>query len=113
MTAELAVVLPAVSLVLAAVLSVGEVVMAKVACVDAARAGARAAARGDDLEAVRRAASVAAGPGKGVEVAVSGGSDAVEVTVSQPVRLLAISPSVQVSARARAQSERVTGRGGS
>lgn len=110
-TAELAVVLPAVTLVLAAVLSVGEVVMAKVACVDAARAGARAAARGDDPAAVRLAASAAAGAADGIEIGMAQTPDVVEVTVSRPVRLLAISPSVQVSARAFAQSEQLRGNG--
>lgn len=111
MTAELAVVLPAVTLVLAAVLSVGQVVMAKVACVDAARAGARAAARGDDPSAVRLAASAAAGAAEGIEIEVAQSSDAVAVTVSRPVRLVAISPPLLVSARALAQSEQVAGNG--
>ncbi|WP_460461262.1 TadE family type IV pilus minor pilin, partial [Angustibacter peucedani] len=47
-TAELAVALPAVVLALAAVVGAGQAVMGQVAVVDAARAGARAAARGDD-----------------------------------------------------------------
>ena len=110
-TAELAVVLPAVTLVLAGVLSVGQVVMAKVACVDAARAGARAAARGDGSTAVRLAARAAAG--EHVDVTVAHDSDAVAVTVSRSVRLLAVSPAVLVSARALAQAEQVTGTGGS
>ena len=42
-TAELAVALPAVVVVLAGVLAVGQAVLAQVQCVDAARAGARAA----------------------------------------------------------------------
>ena len=58
-TAELAVALPAVVVVLAAVLSVGQAVLTQVSCVDAARAGARAAARGDDLDQVRSAALAA------------------------------------------------------
>jgi hypothetical protein len=106
-TAELAVVLPAVTLVLAAVLSVGQAVVAQLACVDAARAGARAAARGDDPAAVRQTALRvlgAAGP-DGPAVGVVTASDQVEVTVSRSLRLLAIAPVVHVSARAVSQRE--------
>ncbi len=106
-TAELAVVLPAVTLVLAAVLSVGQAVVAQLACVDAARAGARAAARGDDLAAVRQTAvrASASTGSDGLAVDVAAVPDQVEVTVSRSLRLLAIAPVVHVSARAVAQRE--------
>ena len=51
-TAELAVVLPAVLLVLAVALSALGLAIDQIRCVDAARAGARAAARGDTAGAV-------------------------------------------------------------
>ncbi len=47
MVAEFAVALPAVVLVLALLLGAARVALAQVGCVDAARAGARAAARGE------------------------------------------------------------------
>lgn len=116
-TAELAVAMPAVMLVLAAVLSVGQAVLAKVTCTDAARAGARAAARGGDADQVRQQAlAVVPGgqqgvPGDGVAVSVAGAAatgtaaDLVVVTVSRSVRLAGVGPAVRVSARAVAQRE--------
>ncbi len=52
-TAETAVVLPVLLLVLAAVVAAVLVVGAQLRCVDAAREGARAAARGEDPAAVQ------------------------------------------------------------
>ncbi|HJX42614.1 MAG TPA: TadE family type IV pilus minor pilin, partial [Geodermatophilus sp.] len=52
-TAETAVVLPVLLLVLAAVVAAVVVVGAQLRCVDAAREGARAAARGEDPAAVQ------------------------------------------------------------
>jgi hypothetical protein len=120
-TAELAVAMPAVSVVLAAVLSVAQVVLGQVACVDAARAGARAAARGDDLSAARALALRAVSPSQSggsrahdaaVQVGVVAAGDVVTVTVSRPLRLLAVGPTVRLSARAvaaREQPAAVTG----
>jgi Flp pilus assembly protein TadG len=111
-TAELAVALPAVTMVLAAVLSVAQAVLCQISCVDAARAGARAAARGDSTDLVRQTALVAAvGAAEApapAEVAVVPGGDTVSVTVSRPVRLLAVGPVVRLSARAVAQREQTT-----
>ena len=59
-TAEFAVVLPALVLVLAMSLGAMGLAWDQVRCVDAARAGARAAARGDSSEAVTRVAARAA-----------------------------------------------------
>ena len=87
-TAEFAVVLPAVVLVLA--LSVGALGLAldQVHCVDAARAGARAAARGDSAAAVilvaRRAAPSAA------LVSVETTADIVSVSVVSRPRVAAV-----------------------
>lgn len=79
-TAELAVVLPVLVLVIAAGLTAVSVFLAQLRCVDAAREAARAAARGESDAAVRSSA-VRAGPdGATVEVAVQG--DDVRVTVS-------------------------------
>ena len=65
-TAELAVVLPALLLVLAVALSALGLAVDQVRCVDAAAAGARAAARGDSPAAVHavaaRSAPSATGP---------------------------------------------------
>jgi Flp pilus assembly protein TadG len=118
-TAELAVAMPAVMVVLAAVLSVGQAVLAKVTCVDAARAGARAAARGAGPDQVRQQA-LAVVPssregGTGGEPAVSmadvgapgPAAELVAVTVSRSVRLVGLGPTVRVSARAVAQPEQL------
>ena len=115
-TAELAVAMPAVMLVLAAVLSVGQAVLAKVTCTDAARAGARAAARGGGADQVRQQALAVAPGGQqgepgGVAVSVADAvatgtaADLVVVTVSRSVRLAGVGPVVRVSARAVAQRE--------
>ncbi|NMM24755.1 MAG: pilus assembly protein TadE [Phycicoccus sp.] len=78
-TAEFAVVLPAVVLVLA--LSLGALGLAwdQIRCVDAARAGARAASRGDTAQAVILVASRAAP--SGAEVSMSATGDLVRVSV--------------------------------
>jgi hypothetical protein len=78
-TAEFAVVMPAVVLVLA--LSVGAmgVALDQVRCVDAARAGARAASRGDSSAAVILVARRAAPAHAVVSTAIAG--DLVQVSV--------------------------------
>lgn len=82
-TAEFAVVLPAVVFVLA--LSLGALGLAwdQIRCVDAARAGARAASRGDSQEAVIRVASRAAPSEAVVSIGLSGQLVRVSV-VSRP-----------------------------
>jgi TadE-like protein len=86
-TAEFAVVLPAVLLVLA--LSLGALGLAwdQVRCVDAARAGARAASRGDSAAAVILVASRAAPAGAVVSMVTSG--ELVQVTVVSRPRVAA------------------------
>jgi len=86
-TAEFAVVLPAVVLVLA--LSVGALGLAldQIRCVDAARAGARAAARGDSPGAVILVADRAAPSDAKVTVGTSG--DIVSVSVVSRPRVAA------------------------
>lgn len=86
-TAEFAVVLPAVVLVLA--LSLGALGLAwdQIRCVDAARAGARAASRGDSPGAVILVASRAAPSDAVVSVGTSG--DLVRVSVVSRPRVAA------------------------
>ena len=78
-TAELAMALPAVVLLCAALLTTGQAVMGEVRCADAARAGARLAARDESAAAVRAEAARRAPPGASVTVARSG--DQVRVVV--------------------------------
>ncbi len=86
-TAEFAVVLPAVVLVLA--LSLGALGLAwdQVRCVDAAQTGARAASRGDSAGAVILAARRAAPSGATVSTVTSG--DVVRVSVVSRPRVAA------------------------
>lgn len=106
-TAEAAVALPSLLVVLAAAVSVLACVGAQLRCVDAARGAARAAARGDDLAAVRAVAEGLAPDD--ARVAVHDGGDTVEVRVQarvQPLgRVLAVLPDVLVSGRAVAPRE--------
>ena len=78
-TAELAVAIPAVVLVLAMCLAGVTAGIDQIRCVDAARLAARSAARGDTSDAVR-AAALSAAPA-GASVAVTAGSTIVTVTV--------------------------------
>ena len=82
MTAETAVVLPAVLAVLVlclwAVLMVGQ----QVRCIDAARAGARALARGEPAELAESVARQAAPEGARVSIRVSGDTAVVEVRLT-------------------------------
>ncbi|PJI93875.1 TadE family type IV pilus minor pilin [Luteimicrobium subarcticum] len=82
-TAELAVALPAVVLVLVVVLTVGSASSAHLRALDAARTGARAAALGDDDAAVVADARHVAGAG--AEVSTRRDADWVTVTVTAPV----------------------------
>jgi hypothetical protein len=103
-TAELAVVLPALVLVITAGLTMVSAVLAEVRCVDAAREAARAAARGESPEVVHSTAVRAAPAGAKVEV--EGGGEEVRVTVSAPAgRLGGLLPAFRVSATAAALRE--------
>jgi hypothetical protein len=83
-TAELAVALPGVVLLCAVLLFAGQAVIGEVRCQDAARAGARLAARGDSVPAVVGEASRRAPPGAEVRVVRSGPD--VRVDVTAPLR---------------------------
>jgi len=103
-TAELAVVLPTLVLIIAAGLAMVSIVLAQVRCVDAAREAARAAARGEPPEVVR-AAAVRAAP-TGARVDVGGAGEEVEVTVSAPAgRAGGLLPAFHVSSSAVALRE--------
>jgi hypothetical protein len=84
-TAEAAVVIP--TLVTLAALLIGGLMAAaaQIRCVDAARAGARAAARSETPADVRRVALASAPEGAGVSVGRSGGMVRVRVTVAWPL----------------------------
>lgn len=83
-TAEIAVAIPAVVLLLGGLIAVIAAVAAQLRCVDAAREGARAAARGDPASAVVAIAQQAAPDGAAVSVKSDG--DTVTVTVQAPTR---------------------------
>jgi TadE-like protein len=106
-TAEFAVVLPAVVLVLA--LSLGALGLAwdQIRCVDAARAGARAASRGDSVGAVALVVSRAAPSGAQVAIGEAGGLVRVSV-VSRPRVAASLLPAwLRASSTASAVSERL------
>ncbi|NAS22521.1 hypothetical protein GT755_12595 [Herbidospora sp. NEAU-GS84] len=105
-TAEMAAALPALVVVLGAALWAVSVVGARLECVDAARAGARAAARGDEVSAVREGAMAVAPAGATVEVTV--GAAVTEVTVRARVRpaWAVVLPEVAVSASASSATEK-------
>ncbi|MFI0423249.1 TadE family type IV pilus minor pilin [Spongiactinospora sp. 9N601] len=84
MTAETAAVLPSLMVVLAAAIWAVAVVGAQLECVDAARAGARAAARGESIEQVRQLVADLAPDG--AEVAVLRDAHTTRVSVSAQVR---------------------------
>jgi hypothetical protein len=105
-TAEAAVAIPALMVVLGLAVGVVVSVGAQLRCVDAARVGARVAARGDGDAAVRSAASAAAPAGARVTVRRRG--DQVEVEVTADVTASRLIPTVHVGARAVAESEAAT-----
>jgi hypothetical protein len=106
-TAETAVVLPALAVLLGVALWAIAVAAAQVRCVDAARDAARAAARGEP-DAVVVAAARLAGP-PGCEVAVSRAGDRVTVVVRDRVGpgggVLAAIPAPVAQATATAAAE--------
>lgn len=105
-TAELAVGMVAVGVVLAALLSVVAVGVAQIMVGDAAAAGARLAARGEAEAVVRAQAGRMAGGGATVTVDPGGGVTSVTVTRSVAL-LLPGRPTVRVASRAVAVTELV------
>jgi hypothetical protein len=106
-TAEAAMALPALLVVLALAVGVLVSVGDQLRCVDAARVGARVAQRGDGDGAAAEAARRVAPEGSRITVLHHG--DQVEVRVTDDVRpfgrSLRLLPSVAVGARATAQVE--------
>ena len=106
-TAETAVLLPVLLVVLAAAIGVLACVAAQLRCVDAARGAARAAARGEDASVVRSTGQRLAPPGARVVQSSSG--DTVEIVITAQVRpfgaALGLLPAVAVSGRAVAAVE--------
>ncbi|MCD5312698.1 TadE family type IV pilus minor pilin [Kineosporia babensis] len=101
MTAEFALALPFFVLLLATLMAAVVAGTAQVQCIDAARAGARAAARHDDPRPV----AAAAGP-QGAEIRVSTGGDLVKVQVSTELDLpLPWHPRIRVQSESTAQAE--------
>ncbi len=104
-TAEFAVVLPAVVLVLALSLGALGLALDQIRCVDAARVGARAASRGDSPGAVILVASRAAPSDAVVSVGTSGDLVSVSV-VSRPRVATSLLPAwVRASSTASAARE--------
>jgi len=107
--AELAVALPGFVILLTVLLLGGSAIVAELRCLDAARTGARWAARGETVADVRRVAARAAPDGAEIRVTVTG--RLVTVVVSAPVAdRLGVGPAdgLRVSARATASRELVT-----
>ena len=105
-TAETAVVLPALTVILTLVLWAVAAVTAQLACVDAARMAARALARGEQEAAVRVAAAQAAPSGASVTVRASAQQVVAEVSASVGVTLPAVGRvGVPVHGRAMAARE--------
>lgn len=106
-TAEAALALPVLLVVLAAAIGVLVCVASQLRCVDAARAAARVAARGDDAALVRSTAERLAPADATVEL--RDGGDTVEVVVSARVRpfgaALRLLPAIAVRGRAVAAVE--------
>lgn len=102
-TAEAAVVLPALMAVLAMAIGVVVAVGAQLRCVDAARVGARAAARGDSDAAIR-SATTAVAP-RGAVVTIRRRAGLVDVTVAARVLGTGLLPAVPVDATATAEQE--------
>lgn len=100
-TAELAIGLPAVVLLLLAGLTAVSAVLTQLRCVDAARDAALAASRGEDGVAAGRRSAPA-----GATVSVAVGSESVQVRVSAPVHPLgARVPGLTVTAESVAAIE--------
>ncbi|MER7073245.1 TadE family type IV pilus minor pilin [Terrabacter sp. NPDC000476] len=102
-TAELAVAIPAVVLVLALCLVAVGAAVDQIRCVDAARLAVRAAARGDTVAHVRALAAEAAPAG--ATVAVSARAGTVRVSVRARTRSWAGLPTWQVVAGAESPVE--------
>jgi len=104
-TAEIAVALPALVLVLAVSVWAVRIASIQVACTDAARSGARAAARGEPLPAVRAMVARALPPG--AQIKISRDAETTRVEIAVPTRPPAASglPPLLIRAEATAATE--------
>jgi hypothetical protein len=103
-TTELALALPSVVLLLSVVLAASGVATGHLRCVDAARTGARAAARGEPVDVVVDAVRQVGPSGSRVDVREQGEHVSVEVFARVDL-LLPGRPSVRVRSRAVARRE--------
>ena len=104
-TAEFAVVLPALVVVLILVVGAGVIGIAQVRVYEAARAGAREAARGEPVHDIEKAAKRKAGPGSTVTVSQGGAFAKVHVKTALPKALHPIMKDVEASAEARTEGQ--------
>jgi Flp pilus assembly protein TadG len=106
-TAELALALPTLMLIVAVGIWMQSAVALQARCQDAARAGARAAARGDPDTAIRSAISAALPVGASVGISRAGSQVTVTVSASVPVPggLSSFVSGPSVSGSAAAQDE--------
>jgi Flp pilus assembly protein TadG len=112
-TAETAVVLPALALVVVVLFGVARAVGGQLAVEDAARVGARAAARGETTAEIERLTASVAPPGAAVTVSRVGGLVRVEVSAQVPPlgATARFVPDLSVRARAVASDESVAATG--
>lgn len=104
-TVEIAVALPALVLLTVLLLWGLTAAHARLACADAARAGARAAARGEPSEAVRAAVAAAVPAGARITVRRDATTTKVEVVARVPAPAMARMPPLTVRASAVAATE--------
>lgn len=102
-TAEFAMVLPAFVLVVLLVAGAGSVGLAQLHAYDAARAGAREAARGEDRRAIEKEAKERAGDGSAVDVHRKDEYSTVTVRVPVPESLHFLVDHVEAEATARTE----------
>ena len=102
MTAELALTLPTLAIVLVIGIWLQSAVALRAQCLDAARAGARAAARGDPDPSIRAQLATTVPRGAVVAITRAGGqvTVSVETTVTAPGGISALVGSPEVSASA-------------
>ncbi|MGI5224080.1 TadE family type IV pilus minor pilin [Actinoallomurus sp. CA-142502] len=105
MTAETAVALPALVVVMAVALWGVSAAAAQIACLDAARAGARAAARGEPQAEVRSAVLRAAPPNARVALSRDETTTKVVVQAQADSPLRGLFPALQLEAQAIAATE--------
>lgn len=103
-TAEFAMVMPALILVIVVVLGAAAIGLGQLRAYEAARAGAREAARGEDTAQVEKSARHKAGKGSSVGVKQNGEYTVVQVSVPLPHSLHFVRKAVRAEAEARTES---------